>query len=392
MSNGYVTFNAGSSSLKFSVFVEEHDRLLLASHGEIENIETYPHFIAHNRLGDKLVEQMLDGDRPYDEVLGFMIGWVEDHLAPVKLAAIGHRVVHGGSFYPAPVKIDADVLAKLETLTPLAPLHQPHNLLLIQTIARLHPDLPQIACFDTSFHLTNSRLSRLYALPHELSDAGVLRYGFHGLSYEYIAQELSRQEPRAGGRVVAAHLGNGASMCAMVGGKSVASTMGFSALDGLPMGTRCGNIDPGILLYLLQEKQMTPAAIEHLLYRESGLLGVSGISNDMRELLASSDVRAREAVELFAYRIARELGSLAAAAGGLDVLVFTAGIGEHAAAIRARVCEQARWLGIELDAAANAAGNACISTPDSRVVVWVLPTNEELVIATHTRRLVEARR
>jgi acetate kinase len=292
-------------------------------------------------------------------------------------------VVHGGSTYATPVRIDAGVIAELTRLIPLAPLHQPHNLAAIAAFSKLHPNLPQVACFDTSFHHTQSKVATAFALPREFSAAGSRRYGFHGISYEYIASVLPHVlgPDTAEHRIVVAHLGSGASLCAMHARKSVATTMGFTALDGLVMGRRCGTIDPGVVLYLLQEKGMSAAAVSDLLYKESGLLGVSGISDDMRELLASNDTRAKEAIDLFVYRIARELGSLVAALGGLDALVFAAGIGEHAAEIRRRVCVEAAWLGIKIDDKANASGGPCIS--DSHVSSWVVPTDEDLMIARH---------
>ena len=294
-------------------------------------------------------------------------------------------MAHGGLSYINPQLVTPSVLANLRALIPLAPLHQPHNLAPIEALAVRHPGLPQVACFDTAFHATNPRLSRIYRLPAALTKEGVWRFGFHGLSYEYIAGELPKVEPRvATGRTIVAHLGSGASMCALVGGKSVATTMGFSALDGLLMGTRCGVLDPGAVLYLVKEKDMNAEAIETLLYQQSGLLGVSGISSDMRQLLASSDSRAREAIDLFVYRAAREIGSLAAAAGGVDALVFTAGIGEHAPEIRARICDQSAWLGIRLEPDSYRAGGRRISAPDSSVSVWVIPTDEELMVARHT--------
>ena len=305
------------------------------------------------------------------------------------LIAVGHRVVHGGLEFSQPVLLDAQVVAKLEKLVPLAPLHQPHNLSPIRVVAERLPQMPQVACFDTAFHRVQPDIAQAFALPPEITDRGVRRYGFHGLSYEYIAGALPRLDAKAAaGRVVVAHLGNGASMCAMHAGKSVASTMGFTAVDGLPMGTRCGAIDPGVMLYLMDELKMDARAIEKLIYKQSGLLGVSGISSDMRTLLASREPRAMLAIDLFVYRIGRELGSLAAALGGLDAMVFTGGIGERAAAIRERVCRDAAWLGIEVDPAANVAGGPRISTVSSRVPVWVMPTNEELMIARHTRRLI----
>jgi len=293
--------------------------------------------------------------------------------------------VHGGLAYSAPVRIDASVLATLEQFVPLAPLHQPNNLAPIRVLLERQSDLPQVACFDTAFHSTQPALAQSFALPAEITDRGVKRYGFHGLSYEYIASMLPGVDARAAaGRTVVLHLGNGSSMCALQGDRSIASTMGFTAVDGLMMGTRCGAIDPGVILYLIDELGMDARAIEKLIYQQSGLLGVSGISSDMRTLLASDEPRARLAVELFVYRIARELGSLAAALGGLDAIVFTAGIGEKAAAIRERVCAAAAWLGVTLDAAANAAHGPLISTPQSEAAAWVIPTNEELMIARHT--------
>jgi acetate kinase len=283
------------------------------------------------------------------------------------------------------VRVDAAVIAELEKLSPLAPLHQPHNLKPIDIVAKLRPGLPQVACFDTAFHRAQPEVAQAFALPPSITDRGVRRYGFHGLSYEYIASVLAEFDPKAAsGRTLVAHLGNGSSVCAMVGGRSVASTMGFTAVDGLPMGTRCGNLDPGVILYLMDELGMDARAIEDLIYKQSGLLGVSGISSDMRTLLASEDARARFAVDQFIYRIGRELGSLAAAAGGVDAIVFTAGIGEHAALLRERVCRNAAWLGVELDAAANQTDGPRISTGASKVSVWVIPTNEELMIARHT--------
>ncbi|HET7794311.1 MAG TPA: acetate/propionate family kinase, partial [Rhizobacter sp.] len=302
------------------------------------------------------------------------------------LVAVGHRVVHGGMQFAQATRVTPEVVASLAKLSPLAPLHQPHNLKPIEILSQSQPQLPQVACFDTAFHRGQPEVAQAFALPASITERGVRRYGFHGLSYEYVASALpSFDDKAANGRTIVAHLGNGSSMCAMVAGRSVASTMGFTAVDGLPMGTRSGNLDPGVLLYLMDELKMDARAIEDLLYRKSGLLGVSGVSSDMRALLDSDDPRARLAVELFVYRIGRELGSLAAAAQGVDAIVFTAGIGEHAAVIRERVCRQAKWLGVEFDAAANQAGGPRISTPSSAVSAWVVPTNEELMIARHTR-------
>jgi acetate kinase len=294
--------------------------------------------------------------------------------------------------FSEPVKLDAGVVAKLEELIPLAPLHQPHNLAPIRLVAERLPQVPQVACFDTAFHRAQPELAQAFALPASITDRGVRRYGFHGLSYEYIASAFPKLDgAAAAGRVIVAHLGNGASLCAMKAGRSVATTMGFTAVDGLPMGTRCGAIDPGVILYLMDEMKMDARAIEKLIYQQSGLLGVSGVSSDMRALLESRDPRARLAVDLFVYRIGREIGSLAAALGGLDALVFTAGIGEHAAAIRERVCRDAAWLGVQLDEAANTGGGPRISAAASRVSAWVAPTNEELMIARHTQQLLRGR-
>jgi acetate kinase len=305
------------------------------------------------------------------------------------VVALGHRVVHGGLEFSEPTRITPAVVAKLEKLVPLAPLHQPHNLVPIRLAAQRLPGLPQVACFDTAFHSCQPEIAQAFALPSAITERGVRRYGFHGLSYEYIASVLPQFDRQAAeGGVVVAHLGNGASMCAMQAGKSVATTMGFTASDGLPMGTRCGSIDPGVILYLMDELHMGAREIEKLIYQQSGLLGVSGVSSDMRTLLDSPEPRARFAVDLFIYRIGRELGSLAAALGGINAVVFTGGIGERAAVVRERVCQGAAWLGIELDLIANRAGGPRISGESSAVSVWAIPTDEELMIARHTRRVM----
>jgi acetate kinase len=306
--------------------------------------------------------------------------------------AIGHRVVHGGLDYSAPVRVDAALVTALERFVPLAPLHQPHNLAPIRVLLERAPALVQVACFDTAFHHGQPAVAQAFALPKAITDRGVRRYGFHGLSYEFIAQALPAIDARAAkGRAIVLHLGNGASMCAMAAGRSVASTMGFTAVDGLPMGTRCGNLDPGVILYLIDELGMDARAIEKLIYQQSGLLGVSGISSDMRTLQSSDDPAARAAIDLFVYRIGRELGSLAAALGGLDAIVFTAGIGENSASLRERVCSDAAWLGVELDRGTNAAGGPRLTTATSRVAAWVIPTNEELMIARHTLAVLSQR-
>ena len=392
MTNAILVLNAGSSSLKFSLFAEAGVEPAVVASGKIESIDTSPHFIAKDSVGQTASEKRwAQGTQlGHDGAVAHLVDWLKaTYASHYQLVAVGHRVVHGGVDYSAPVRIDPGVVAKLEKLIPLAPLHQPHNLAPIRSLMERTPQLPQVACFDTAFHRSNPPLAQMFALPSELTGSGVRRYGFHGLSYEYIASVLPKFDERAArGKTVVLHLGNGASMCSLQAGASVASTMGFTALDGLPMGTRCGAIDPGVILYLLDERKMDARAIEKLLYHQSGLLGVSGISSDMRTLLASSDPRARLAIDLYCYRIRRELGSLAAALGGLDAMVFTGGIGENSAAIRERVCRDAAWLGVELDPAANGASGPRISTPEARASAWTIPTNEELMIARHTRRLL----
>jgi acetate kinase len=378
MNDAILVLNAGSSSLKFSLYAEA-----LVASGQISGLYTEPRFVA-----GKTEKRWPAGTKlGHDAALAHIVDWLKaTHGAEYRLAAVGHRVVHGGPDHAAPVRVDAAVLAKLEKLVPLAPLHQPHNLAPIRALLERSPELPQVACFDTAMHRSNPPVAQMFALPAELTEAGVRRYGFHGLSYEYIASRLPEVDPRAAkGKTVVFHLGNGASMCALLAGRSVASTMGFTAVDGLPMGTRCGALDPGVVLYLMDERGMDARAVEKMIYQQSGLLGVSGLSSDMRVLLESQDARAKLAVDLFVYRIGRELGSLVAALGGLDALVFTAGIGERATVIRERVCRQAAWLGVELDDPANARHGPRITSASSRVAAWVIPTNEELMIARHTR-------
>lgn len=390
-----LVLNAGSSSIKFSVFAVHAATLELEVRGQIERLFTAPHFIAKDGSG-RVVGEFSWGDGVelgHERAVDHLGSFLRSGLANFTLVGVGHRVVHGGLDFREPVQVDATVVDRLARLVPLAPLHQPHNLAPIRLLLERSPALAQVACFDTSFHRTGPPIAQRFAIPAELHDAGVQRYGFHGLSYEYIARTLPGHDgAAASGRTIVLHLGNGASMCALDAGRSIASTMGFTAVDGLPMGTRCGAIDPGVLLYLMDEHGMDARAIEKLIYQESGLLGVSGISGDMATLLASADPRAALAIELYLYRIRREMGSLAAALGGLDALVFTAGIGENAAAIRSRVCEDARWLGVELDTEANTRGDPRISRPGSRVSAWIIPTNEELMIALHTRRLLGLQR
>jgi acetate kinase len=388
MADAVLTINAGSSSLKFSVYgLGEHDRPSLAAKGQVEGIGTSPRLVAEDATGQRLVERRWPDDRGLGHTEFFRVigGWLREQFGDMALLGVGHRVVHGGTEFAAPVRVSPAVLARLEALCPLAPLHQPHNLAGIRAVAAVQPDLPQVACFDTAFHRGHPELADWFALPRRFHDDGIRRYGFHGLSYEYIASVLPEAAPEiAGGCVVVAHLGSGASMCAMIAGRSIDSTMGFTALDGLPMGTRCGALDPGVVLHLMRAYGMDADAIERMLYHDCGLKGVSGISNDMRTLLASNDPRARQAIDLFVWRICRELGALAGVQGGLDGLVFTAGIGERSHEIRERVCERTTWLGIELDRAANRAGGPRISADASRVAVYAIPTDEEQMIARHT--------
>jgi acetate kinase len=387
MADAIVVLNAGSSSLKFSLFLDRDGGLEQVLGGQVEALFTSPRFVAKGPDG-AVVAQKAWGDGVqlgHDGALAHLMAVLRERSASDRLVGVGHRVVHGGALYAQPVRIDAQVLAQLRTFEPLAPLHQPHNLAPIATILERNPELPQVACFDTGFHRGNPQLAQMFGLPYEMYEQGIRRYGFHGLSYEYVASVLPATDPRAAaGKAVVLHLGNGSSMCAIEAGLGVASTMGFTAVDGLMMGTRTGALDPGVMLYLMDERGMSARDLEKLLYHRSGLLGVSGVSSDMRTLLASDAPRARLAVDLYCYRIRRELGSLVAALGGLDALVFTAGVGENSAAIRSAVCRDAAWIGLELDEAANASGAARISSPASRVNVWRLATNEELMIARHT--------
>ncbi len=387
-SGSLLVVNAGSSSLKFSIHRATADGdVALAVRGQIEGLGGTPRFSAKNDEGETVADEDWSGVGTtadgwvFDRLLGWVTGWLDGEA----LLAVGHRVVHGGPDFATPIVIDAAVLRELEALTPLAPLHQPLNLAPVKAIAAAHPDVPQVACFDTAFHRGRPAVADRLALPQELHDDGIRRYGFHGSSYAYIARALKDVAPEiADGRVVVAHLGNGASMCAIHGGKSVDTTMGFTALDGLVMGTRCGWLDPGVILHLIRERGMTADAVEDLLYHRSGLLAVSGISSDIRDLLDSNEPAARTALDLFVYRIGRELGALCSALGGIDGLVFTAGIGENAVGIRERVCRDAAWLGVDLDDTANRQGGPCITTPSSSVSAWVVPTNEETMIALET--------
>ena len=379
--------NSGSSSVKFQVFAIGPDGSLLRQvRGQIDGIGTIPRLRATDRDRKVLIERSFDSHTIPDVQAALTIAgsWLRDQLR-ISPVAIGHRVVHGGPHYERPVSVDAEVLQRLEKFVSLAPLHQPYNLAPMQTIRTQFPDLPQVACFDTAFHRRHSELADRYAIPQALHDEGVRRYGFHGLSYEYVASMLPKIAPEiASKRVIVAHLGSGASMCALKEGRSVESTMGFTALDGIPMGTRPGQLDPGVVLYLITGKGMSPSDVQNFLYRECGLKGLSGISNDMRELQDNSDPRARFAVDYFVYRVGLNAGMLAAAMQGIDGFVFTAGVGENSPKIRAAIAAGLSWLGVCLDTAANAENRRLISRPDSRVPVYVVPTDEELMIARHT--------
>jgi len=399
MADAILTLNAGSSSIKFALFARgatlpQQPELV----GQIDGIGAVGGQPAHFKVKDAAgrvlgdIDLDLDGPAgsPHKAALAFLVDWLQRNQAGWRIAGVGHRVVHGAQKFSEPVVLDATMIDQLRGFIPLAPLHQPHNLAGIDAMTEALPEVPQVACFDTAFHRSQPEMAQLFALPRAITAQGVRRYGFHGLSYEYIAEVLPQRlaEGRANGRVIVAHLGNGASMCAMQGLRSVASTMGFTAVDGLMMGTRTGNLDPGVLLYLMDYQKMDAQALTRLLYKESGLLGVSGISQDMRVLLDSPAPEAREAVDLFCYRVVREIGSLAAALRGLDALVFTGGIGERGARVREQVCGPLGWLGVALDAAANAANSPIISMPESRIAVCVIPTNEEWIIARHTAQLV----
>ncbi|CAH0154934.1 acetate/propionate family kinase [Roseomonas sp. CECT 9278] len=387
-----LVLNAGSSSIKFEVFAMDPAPVPRFA-GQMEGIGAAPRFTAQDAAGRRLADRRWEaGGAPGDHraALGVIIDWLDGVLQGRRVAAIGHRVVHGGPELAAPVVVDAAVMDRLRALAPLAPLHQPHNLAGIAAAADRFPGVPQVACFDTAFHRSHAWEADTFALPPEFYDRGIRRYGFHGLSYEYIARSLAQTDPAlAAGRVVVAHLGNGASLCAMQGGRSVDSTMGFTALDGVPMGTRCGQIDPGVLLHLMTTEGMDPAAVQALLYGHAGLKGMSGISQDVRDLQASTDPRAARALAHFCWRVRREVGALAAALGGIDALVFTAGIGENAPAIRAAVCDGLGFLGIALDAARNAANAPDIAAAGAATRVLVRPTDEEAMIAHHVLALLQ---
>ena len=391
--NAVLVVNTGSSSVKFQLFdIAAGDRLLRIIKGQVDGIGTQPRLRAETGDGSTLIDQQYDANEITEVAAAIAAAgnWLRDAQG-IELAAVGHRVVHGGPDYDRPVLIDQETLARLELYIPLAPLHQPNNLAPIRALLTSRPDLVQVACFDTAFHRSHDAVTDHYAIPERFYREGVRRYGFHGISYEYVAGRLCEIAPGiAKRRVIIAHLGSGASMCALAEGRSVDSTMGFTALDGLPMGTRSGQIDPGVLLYMLTERGMSAEAVQDLLYRESGLKGMSGVSNDMRELEASGDPAAALAIDYFVQRIGLNAGMLAAALGGLDAFVFTAGIGENSTMMRARVAEKLAWLGAIFDPVANRAGETVISQPDSKLALYVVPTDEELMIARHTLSLLVA--
>lgn len=384
MSDVILTINAGSSSLKFALHpVDAH--LTPVLRGKVTGIKRAPEFSISAPKGSPLPVPVLNADATHEDAARILLDWLAAHADEHSVVGVGHRVVHGGQDFAAPARITSEVVTALTALTPLAPLHQPHNLAAVHLIAEQFPTLPQVAVFDTSFHTTQDPLAKMFALPHELSDQGLMRYGFHGLSYEFIASTLpDHLGEKADGKVIVAHLGNGASLCAIKDGKSVATTMGFTALDGLVMGRRSGRIDPGVILHLVQQRGMSVPDIEKLLYQQSGLQGVSGISNAMQDLEASDDPRAKTAIDLFCYRAAAEIAALIPALGGLDALIFTAGIGENSARARAGICDRLEWLGITLDAQANEAAALRINDKNARCDVLVVPTNEDAVIAQHT--------
>jgi acetate kinase len=386
-SDAVLVLNAGSSSIKLSLFRVGAGNLALAWHGELEGIGTAPHFHAKGPNGAQIADEQLK--KGLSDPIGWVLDWIDDHLGSAKLIACGHRVVHGGADHRAPERIDDRLLALLEELVPLAPLHQPVNLTPIRAIRTARPALPQVACYDTAFHRGHAEHVACFALPYRYYEQGVRRYGFHGLSCEYIASRLPDVSPKlAEGKVVVAHLGSGASMCALDQCRSVDTTMGLSALDGLPMGTRTGQIDPGVLLYLMQHEGMNVDQVVNLLYRESGLKGLSGVSNDMRTLQTSGEERAKLAIEVFVHQIAKQTMGLAGSMGGLDGIVFTAGIGEHSPAVRAAVLRKLAWFGFALDDGANEAGGPLITTAESAKAAYVIPTDEELMIARHTVEVV----
>jgi len=385
-----LVLNAGSSSLKFCVFQRPVGQAWrVEARGQIEGIGTSPRLSVKDANGESLANQEVAG-RDGREAINALAVWLRSKYGGSRVVGVGHRVVHGGARFTGPTVVNPEVLAALRELVPLAPLHQPHNLAAIEAVSERLPDVPQVACFDTSFHRGQPAVAELIPLPHDLRRSGLQRYGFHGLSYEYIASVLPEVAPEiAYGRVIVAHLGSGASLCALRAGKSVDCTLGFTPLDGLCMGTRPGTLDPGVVLHLFQGLKLSVKEVETLIYKRSGLLGISGISSDMRDLLGRAEPEARLAVDYFVYRAAKEIGALAAVLRGVDALVFTAGIGENSPEIRQRICEASAWLGVALDTQLNAGKGPRISTPQSKVSVWVIPTNEELMIHRHTATLLQ---
>jgi len=387
MAEVILVINSGSSSIKFSIFNYQQN-LNLLYHGEIDGLLGSPCLTILDANHTQVLKQNISSQGHQAGLKEFFV-WFENLSNAMTLKAVGHRVVHGGMYFSNSILVTNDAINKMESLNSLAPLHQPNNLAAINIIKNIYPKLLQVACFDATFHRTQEKLATLFAIPKALTDEGIIRYGFHGISYEYISSVLTQQIGEVGNnRVIVAHLGNGASMCAMYQGKSVATSMGFTALDGLMMGTRCGQIDPGVLLYLMQEKKYSVKKIEHLLYNESGLLGVSGVSHDVRELLSRSTPDAIDAIELFCYRAALEVGSLTSALNGCDALVFTAGIGEHSAIIRKKICDRLSWLGIKINEKENKNNSTIFSEKNSSIILSVIPTNEEYMIAKNTWDIV----
>jgi acetate kinase len=394
MNDFALVLNAGSSSLKFCVFQRPAEQAWrLEARGQIEGIGTSPRLSVKDADSRKLADEQLDSSiRDGRDAIGALAVWLRSQYGGARVLGVGHRVVHGGATFTAPTILTPEVLAQLQELVPLAPLHQPYNLAAIEAVFERLPGVPQVACFDTSFHRGHQPVAELVPLPAEICKGGLQRYGFHGLSYEFIASALPDVAPEvAKQKVIVAHLGSGASLCALNDGKSVDTTMSFTAVDGLCMGTRPGAIDPGVVLYLFQNLGLTVKEVETILYKKSGLLAISGISNDMRDLLGRTEPQAQLAIDFFVYRVAKEIGALTAALGGVDALVFTAGIGENSAEVRRRICEASSWLGIEIDSEANDRNATRISAANSKVSVWVVPTNEELMIARHTGELLGLR-
>lgn len=381
--------NAGSSSIKFALFENDADHSVIFR-GQVEKLGVSPRLVVKDSEGNQIIQEDWQAERlDHGSATMLILETAVRLLGGRRVCAVGHRVVHGGTKFASPILINGDVLAELRQLCPLAPLHQPHNLSAIDAIAGAAPHIPQVACFDTAFHRSQPEIAQLFAIPREFTRAGVRRYGFHGLSYEFIGQRLRQLAPQlASGRVIVAHLGNGSSLCAMREGRSVATTMGFTAVDGLMMGTRCGSLDPGVLIYLMDEQGMDARALEELVYKKCGLLGVSGVSSDMATLRKSREKSARAAIDLFVYRIIREIGSMVAAVGGVDAIVFTGGIGQNDGDTRAEIAAGCKWLGLVLDPVLNASSHTRIDRGDSKIAALVIPTDEEQMIARHTSALL----